>query len=70
MAGRRVSAVVDAKVWADLKALARERHQNLSGLLEAAIVAYVARRRVRPEVLDHLEASMQENALLGSLPDR
>lgn len=67
MASMKVSSVVDEKVWNELKALAHERHQNLSGLLEEAIVEYVARRRVRPEVLDHLEASMQENALLGSL---
>jgi hypothetical protein len=44
----KVSSKVDEKVWSDLRALANETHQNVSGLLTEAIQEYVARRRVRP----------------------
>jgi len=63
----KISSKVDAAVWKDLKDLARERHQNVSGLLTEAISEYVRRKRVRPVVLDHLEDSMRENEELGKL---
>ncbi len=63
----KISSKVDEAVWNDLKALARERHQNVSGLLTEAISEYVKRKRVRPQVLNHLEASMDENEELGKL---
>ena len=50
----KISSKVDEKVWSDLKALATDTHQNVSGLLTEAIQEYVARRRVRPVVLRHL----------------
>ncbi len=67
MASIKVSSVVDAKVWRSLKALSEETQRSLSGLLTEAIAEYVQRRRVRPEVLDHLERSMDENEKLGKL---
>ena len=63
----KISSKVDEAVWNELKALARERHQNVSGLLTEAISEYVKRKRIRPQVLDHLEASMEENEELGKL---
>jgi predicted transcriptional regulator len=63
----KISSKVDEKVWNDLKELADETHQNVSGLLTEAIRDYVQRRRVRPEVLKHLERSMDENDELGRL---
>jgi len=63
----KISSKVDEDVWNELKALASESHQNVSGLLTEAIRDYVQRRRVRPEVLNHLEDSMTENAELGKL---
>lgn len=63
----KISSKVDEAVWNELKALARERHQNVSGLLTEAISEYVRRKRVRPEVLNHLEASMDQNEELGKL---
>lgn len=67
MASIKVSSKVEEKVWSDLKALAEESHQNLSGLLTEAITEYVQRRRVRPTVLKHLEDSMERNETLGRL---
>ena len=67
MAAIKISSKVEEEVWADLKALAAESHQNVSGLLTEAIAAYVRRRRVRPVVLQHLEDSMDENEKLGQL---
>jgi predicted transcriptional regulator len=67
MAAIKISSKVEEEVWADLKALAAESHQNVSGLLTEAIAEYVRRRRVRPEVLKHLEDSMDENQKLGEL---
>ena len=63
----KISSKVDAAVWNELKALSRERHQNVSGLLTEAIREYVQRKRVRPEVLSHLENSMDQNEELGKL---
>ena len=63
----KISSKVDEGIWNDLKALAKESHRSLSGLLTEAIREYIRRQRVRPEVLDHLEDSMSENEKLGRL---
>lgn len=63
----KISSKVDEKVWNELKLLAQESHQNVSGLLTEAIRDYVQRRRVRPGVISQLEASMDENEELGKL---
>jgi len=67
MAAIKISSKVDEKVWNDLKSLAEETHQNVSGLLTEAIRDYVQRRRIRPVVLRHVEQSMDENEELGRL---
>ncbi len=63
----KISSKVEAAVWDDLKQLAEESHQSISGVLTEAISDYVRRRRVRPVVLDHLADSMEENRSLGQL---
>ncbi|MGD8619590.1 MAG: hypothetical protein PVH54_10455 [Gammaproteobacteria bacterium] len=63
----KISSKVDEDTWNDLKALASETHQNLSGLLTEAIREYVARKRVRPVVMNHLDKSIAENEELGKL---
>jgi len=63
----KISSKVDADTWEELKALARESHQNVSDLLTEAISEYIQRKRVRPVVLKHLEHSMTENDELGKL---
>jgi predicted transcriptional regulator len=63
----KISSKVDEDTWNDLKALASETHQNVSGLLTEAIRDYVKRKRLRPEVLTHLEQSIAENEELGKL---
>ena len=65
MAAIKISSKVEATEWEDLKALAEESHQSISGLLTEAIREYIQRRRVRPDVLKHLEDSMHENEELG-----
>lgn len=67
MAVIKISSKVDEQVWEDLRALARESHQNISGLLTEAIGDYVKRRRLRPEVMQHLQASIEDNEALGRL---
>jgi len=67
MTAVKISSKVEEEVWADLKALAAESHQNVSGLLTEAIAEYVRRRRVRPAVLQHLEDSIDRNEALGDL---
>lgn len=67
MAAIKISSKVDEAVWSDLKELAEETHQSISGLLTEAIEEYVRRHRVRPDVLRHLEDSMNENEELGRL---
>lgn len=65
MAAIKISSKVEQAEWRALQELARESHQNISGLLTEAIRDYVRRRRLRPQVLNHLEASMAENEELG-----
>lgn len=67
MAAIKVSSKVDEKVWAELRAMAEESHQSVSGLLTEAISEYLERRRVRPAVLKHLDESIDENRRLGEL---
>jgi len=67
MAAIKISSKVDEKAWAELRELARESHQNISGLLSEAIREYVVRRRIRPVVLKHLEDSIADNERLGRL---
>ncbi len=67
MGSIKISSKVEAAVWEELRALAKESHQNVSGLLNEAISDYLRRRRVRPVVLDHLADSMNENEELGKL---
>lgn len=65
MAATKISSKVDESTWEDLKNLARESNQSISGLLTEAIREYVFRRRVRPEVLRHLDSSLADNEELG-----
>jgi len=61
----KISSKVDEDVWNELRAIADESHQSISGLLTEAIREYVHRRRVRPAVLEHLERSVAKNEELG-----
>jgi len=65
MASIKISSKIEEEEWRALQALARESHQNISGLLTEAVRDYVRRRRVRPEVLKHLEGSIEDNRELG-----
>ena len=67
MATIKISSKVEEQVWKELRLLAKESHQNVSGLLTEAISDYIHRRRVRPVVLDHLTDSMADNEELGYL---
>jgi len=67
MSAIKISSKVDEQVWAELRALAEESHQSVSGLLTEAISEYVQRRRVRPTVMKHLEDSIEQNRRLGEL---
>ncbi|TVQ50387.1 MAG: hypothetical protein EA371_00660 [Gammaproteobacteria bacterium] len=67
MAAIKISSKVDQQVWEELRAMAEENHQNVSGLLTEAISEYLARRRVRPAVMAHLEDSIEQNRRLGEL---
>lgn len=63
----KISSKVEEDVWNELKALAHESHCNVSGLLTEAIADYVRRHRIRPEVLRHLDDSIEDNEELGHL---
>jgi predicted transcriptional regulator len=63
----KISSKVDETVWEELRSLAAENHQSVSGLLTEAIAEFVARHRVRPAALAHLERSIAENEQLGRL---
>ena len=65
MASVKISSQVEEGTWNDLREHARESHRSVSGILTEAIKEYLARRRVRPSVLRHLEDSVRENRELG-----
>jgi len=67
MSNIKISSKVDEIAWEDLKQLAQESHQNISGILTEAIQDYVRKRRVRPVVLQHLEDTLRDNEELGHL---
>jgi predicted transcriptional regulator len=63
----KISSKVEEDVWVDFKTLANDSHQQISGLMTEALQEYLQRKKVRPAVLEHLEASMSENNELGKL---
>lgn len=63
----KISSKVEEAVWNELKAVAKESHQNVSGILTEAISDYLSRRRIRPVVKNHLDDSIRENEELGQL---
>ena len=65
MAKIKISSKVEEREWAALQAIAQESQQSIAGLLSEAVADYVRKRRLRPVVLSHLEASMDDNAELG-----
>ena len=67
MAAIKVSSKVEESAWEELRAMADESHRSISGLLTDAIREYVQRRRIRPDVLRHLDDSVRENEELGRL---
>ena len=67
MATVKVSSQVEEETWNDLKALASESQQSISGVLTEAISEYIARRRIRPSVRAAQTKSITENRGLGEL---
>ncbi|MDH4019594.1 MAG: hypothetical protein OEU84_08325 [Xanthomonadales bacterium] len=65
MAKVKISSKVEQREWEALQAIAYESNQSIAGLLSEAVADYVRKRRLRPEVLSHLEDSMSENEELG-----
>ena len=63
----KISSKVEQGAWAELKEMAEQSHRSVSGLLTEAVEEYLVRRRVRPDVLRHLEDSMRDNEGLGKL---
>jgi len=65
MAKIKISSKVEQREWEALQAIAYESNQSIAGLLSEAVADYVRKRRLRPEVLAHLEVSINENETLG-----
>ena len=65
MAKIKISSKVEQREWEALQAIAYESNQSIAGLLTEAVADYVRKRRLRPEVLSHLEDSINENETLG-----
>ena len=65
MSSIKISSKVEEGTWKDLREHARESRRSVSGILTEAIEEYLARRRVRPSVLRHLDDSIRENRDLG-----
>ena len=63
----KISSKVDEKSWNELREFAKESNQSISGVLGEAIREYLARKRVRPTVMQHLEDSIRDNEELGRL---
>ena len=65
MSAIKISSKVEESAWESLRELARESKQSIAGVLTEAIEDYVRRRRIRPEVMQHLEDSMNAHESLG-----
>ena len=65
MAKIKISSKVEQREWEALQAIAYESNQSIAGLLSEAVADYVRKRRLRPEVLSHLEDSIEDNEDLG-----
>ena len=65
MAKIKISSKVEQREWEALQAIAYESNQSIAGLLSEAVADYVRKRRLRPEVLLHLEESISDNETLG-----
>jgi hypothetical protein len=65
MAKIKISSKVEQSEWEALQAIAYESQQSIAGLLSEAVADYVRKRRLRPQVLSHIEDSMNENEELG-----
>jgi len=65
MAKIKISSKFKQREWEALQAIAYESKQSIAGLLSEAVADYVRKRRLRPEVLSHLEDSINENEELG-----
>lgn len=63
----KISTLVEAAVWRELKGLSHETHQSLSGLLTDAVRDFVRKRRMRPSFLKAMEDSLTDNERLGRL---
>ena len=61
----KVSSKVEEKAWRDLHTLAQESNRSISGVLTEAIDGYLRRHHLRPNVMTHLEASMNDHDTLG-----
>ena len=58
MSAIKISSKVEESAWKNLRELAKESNQSISGVLTEAIEDYLRRHRIRPEVMKHLEDSM------------
>jgi len=65
MAMIKISSKVEEAEWRTLRALAKESHQSISGLLTEAIRDFIRKRRLRPIVLSHLQDSISDNEEMG-----
>ena len=65
MSAIKISSKVEESTWKNLRELAKESNQSISGVLTEAIEDYLRRHRVRPEVMNHLEDSMNAHESLG-----
>jgi predicted transcriptional regulator len=67
MAAIKISSKIDEKVWQQLKDVSDETNRSISGLLTEALSDYLKRRRLRVDVLKHLDDSLRDNEELGKL---
>ena len=65
MTSIKISSKIEESAWNELRAHARDSDRSVSGVLTEAVKEYLARRRVRPSVLRHLEDSIRDNYELG-----
>lgn len=63
----KISTLVDKKIWKEIRELAGETHQSLSGMVTEALEEYIRRKRLRPDFLKQMDKSLEENAELGRL---
>lgn len=63
----KMSTIVDDRVWKELRQFSDESGRSIAGIVTEALDDYLKRKQVRPEFLQSMKESADDNEVLGHL---